>query len=75
MKKPILLTLAIIFYNLSYAQIKVNSSSQVGICGDPYSTYGLTVGSSSNLKNTYFYSDKIEFYNNAPYYNDFIIEL
>ncbi len=71
MKKPILLTLAIIFYNLSYAQIQLNSSGNVGICGTPNSSYGLTVGRSTNMVNTYFYNG-VRIYN--PYGNDLIID-
>ncbi len=53
--------------------ISINANGNVGICGAPYSTYGLTVGSSTNMVNTYFYGGITRFYN-YPVNVDLIID-
>jgi hypothetical protein len=65
MKKLFFIALSIILYNLSYAQIKVNSSGMVSIGGDPEPNYTFTVDGT-----TYLSSDaRIE-----SYYDDLIID-
>jgi hypothetical protein len=66
MKKILLIVLTIICYNLSYAQIQLNSTGDVGICGAPYGSNGLTIGNNGGggipYANTFFFSNTIEFY-------------
>jgi len=55
MKKLFLIALSIILYNLSYAQIKMNSSGKVGIGSwDPVSSYNLNTGAAQFWGNIIF---------------------